>query len=367
MRYLVCLTLSTLSLFAQPNQFTTLEVIPRTNNASTGELRFRQLRPTNRYVGFKAPTAIGASLIWTLPSADSSGCFQSNGSGTLSIGTCGGIPFSDASYQLYNSSDSSKRVLFDASGITAATTRTLTMPNASTTLAGLGLAQTFTATNTFHDIAFSASDTYNIGASGTRVQSYYGRTVDLTSTATPTTAQFYVRRASNAGLISAIDNGSSQMEFLVSNNSVEKFFVGESAARFSTTLAVTNTITSYGIVPATSATYNIGASSSSKYEGVYARFANLYATDSSHPGGVFMRTSGSNLRASFSADDSTGGEFSLIDGSGNQFFSATNGVLRFGSGATAGANVTLSCGAGQAVKTLTTVQGGVTAATCGAP
>lgn len=44
----------------------------------------------NTYLGFQSPNSIPSSVTWTWPSADGVGCFQSNGSGTISIGTCGG-------------------------------------------------------------------------------------------------------------------------------------------------------------------------------------------------------------------------------------------------------------------------------------
>jgi hypothetical protein len=40
------------------------------------------------YVGLKSPTSV-TSYTWLFPAADASGCLKSNGSGTLSIGSCG--------------------------------------------------------------------------------------------------------------------------------------------------------------------------------------------------------------------------------------------------------------------------------------
>ena len=60
-----------------------------TSAGNTTELRLLELATNGtNYVGIKAPDAITTSLIWTLPSADSSGCLQSNGSGTLSLSSC---------------------------------------------------------------------------------------------------------------------------------------------------------------------------------------------------------------------------------------------------------------------------------------
>jgi hypothetical protein len=42
-----------------------------------------------QYAGIKAPTDVTTTYTWTLPAADSAGCLQSNGSGIISIATCG--------------------------------------------------------------------------------------------------------------------------------------------------------------------------------------------------------------------------------------------------------------------------------------
>jgi len=54
-----------------------------------GELRLADSDSSN-YIAFKSPATVGTNVVWTWPSADSSGCFQSNGSGTISISSCGG-------------------------------------------------------------------------------------------------------------------------------------------------------------------------------------------------------------------------------------------------------------------------------------
>ena len=85
-----------------------------TDAGDTGELRFLELAGggTN-YVGFKAPDAIDASVIWTLPAADGSSgqVLSTNGSGVLSWATGGG-----------GGSDYVAKTLFDANTILAATT-----------------------------------------------------------------------------------------------------------------------------------------------------------------------------------------------------------------------------------------------------
>lgn len=53
----------------------------------------RQLRlgdsDNSNYTGFVSPTVLSTNLMWRLPLSDSAGCWQSDGSGNLSIATCG--------------------------------------------------------------------------------------------------------------------------------------------------------------------------------------------------------------------------------------------------------------------------------------
>jgi hypothetical protein len=53
------------------------------------DLRFADADSSN-WVGFQAPAVIAGNVIWTLPDSDSAGCFQSDGAGNISIGSCGG-------------------------------------------------------------------------------------------------------------------------------------------------------------------------------------------------------------------------------------------------------------------------------------
>ncbi len=71
-----------------------LQVKPfNTAAGNTGELRFNELAASGtNYVGFKAPDALAADKIWTLPAADgtSGQMLSTNGSGTLSWSAAGG-------------------------------------------------------------------------------------------------------------------------------------------------------------------------------------------------------------------------------------------------------------------------------------
>ena len=82
-----------------------------------------------------------------------------------------------------------------------------------------------TATNCTHslsDVLILPCVAYQVGLgrASRRFDSVYGRFIDLTSSATPTLAQLYVRRLASAGLISAVDDGAGQMVFTVSNGGV---------------------------------------------------------------------------------------------------------------------------------------------------
>lgn len=62
-----------------------------TSTGNTGEARFLELAANGvNYVGFKAPDALAGNVIWKLPTADGTvgQCLATDGSGTLSWGTC---------------------------------------------------------------------------------------------------------------------------------------------------------------------------------------------------------------------------------------------------------------------------------------
>jgi len=78
---------------------------------------------------------------------------KNNGSGALSwvtISSLGGA-FADSIFRIVGSSDATKKLAFEVDGFTTATTRTMTPPNASGTLALIDLAQTFTKAQSFFD------------------------------------------------------------------------------------------------------------------------------------------------------------------------------------------------------------------------
>ena len=73
--------------------------------------------------------------------------------------------FPDDRFSLLDNLDPTKKVQFQLAGLTTGTTRTLALPNADTTLAGLGLAQTFTAATTFSGTFTASGATASLGTS----------------------------------------------------------------------------------------------------------------------------------------------------------------------------------------------------------
>lgn len=73
--------------------------------------------------------------------------------------------FPDDRFTLLDNLDPTKKVQFQLAGLATGTTRTLALPNADTTLAGLGLAQTFTGATTFSGTFTASGATTALGTS----------------------------------------------------------------------------------------------------------------------------------------------------------------------------------------------------------
>ncbi len=94
------------------------------------------------------------------------------------------IPFSDATPLVKNAFDGTKQAIFSAALISTGTTRTYTLPDADVTLAGINLAQTWTAVQT-HSASvvmganlLAVSDaTWNLGSTTAAFANIYGQTI----------------------------------------------------------------------------------------------------------------------------------------------------------------------------------------------
>lgn len=115
---------------------------------------------------------------------------------TVNTGTLSTLALADNQFTLQDDGDATKQVQFQASGVTTGTTRTLTVPNASTTIVGTDATQTLTnktigvtqlngtantiAVNNTSGTANYTATTYNANASQT-----YSSTIAWTGTTAP--------------------------------------------------------------------------------------------------------------------------------------------------------------------------------------
>ncbi|MGA3015937.1 MAG: hypothetical protein ABSF62_02375 [Bryobacteraceae bacterium] len=75
---------------AQTNQISPVEVLPTRRGTTGGE--WRLANPAQTYYSGFVGGAATADQEWTLPTSDAAGCWMSNGSHILSIGSCSGVP-----------------------------------------------------------------------------------------------------------------------------------------------------------------------------------------------------------------------------------------------------------------------------------
>lgn len=88
-----------------------------------------------------------------------------------------GAAFADDVFAVKGSSDATKNVRLEVDGLTTATTRVWTAPDSNLTVAGIDLAQTFTAAQTF-----SAAVTLDAASSGLTIAKTTGTTLTVSST-----------------------------------------------------------------------------------------------------------------------------------------------------------------------------------------
>lgn len=147
----------------------------------------------------------GAFSIKRGSGADTDNIFEGlNGSGTTTFSIDGNGAIPDDLFTLKDNSDGTKKLQFQLSGITTGTTRTITVPNASDTLAVLGTAQTFSASQTFSGLVGITNTTDSVTASSGSVQIsggvYIAKKLNIGTTVTSSGAQVNITDASGGGL-----------------------------------------------------------------------------------------------------------------------------------------------------------------------
>ena len=132
----------------------------------------------NNFAYFLGPIGGGATWIVELPNVGpnagdvlaDSGIISTGGAHRLVWTPAGGggasLPVVDSTSIVEGSSDATKELRFEVDGFTSGAVRVMTPPNANATLAGINLAQTWTAAQTMQSILASADSTYDIGQSG---------------------------------------------------------------------------------------------------------------------------------------------------------------------------------------------------------
>ena len=196
-------------------------LIPSTDSSgaplAAGELHFRDLTnpasATPHYSGFKSNPSQTANHVYQMPNGGT-GCWSSDSSDVLTLSPC---PTGDDSlFSLFNHSDNTKLLKFSLAGVTTATTRTWTVPNANITVAGTNIAQTWLNTQTCDSstgainmgsllvfrcsdrtlwnlgdfeghITMSADNTWNMGSAAKRVKELFTPLISMPDAASSTT------------------------------------------------------------------------------------------------------------------------------------------------------------------------------------
>jgi hypothetical protein len=201
-----------------------------------------------------------------------------NANNALTLSSTGGLSFFDSEFRIIDNTDTTKVAAFDASGITTATTRTYTLPNASGTLALLSGTQTFSGTTTFSAAVTMSGTTvnYNIGTSqstgtltmggttGTGTitvgRSTGAQTLSLAGGATTsgTTKTVDIGTAGVSGSITNINIGSAVAGALGTISINEQFVIAQpTPASISTTATLTNANIQTHIINTTGTSYTV--------------------------------------------------------------------------------------------------------------
>lgn len=280
MRYLLLLCLPLVA------QVQTPLLVYQSSGSLTGEIRLQERRTNgSNHVGLAAPQSVASDLVWTLPATDGTNgqALVTNGAGTLSWATAGGLPVADTSAVVQGSGDATKLLRFEVDGFSTATTRVLTPQDASYTLAGTNVAQTFTA---------NQSVAAQLSVTG-------GNSMILDRATRGTSQKAYWTVAGSASTTGAWSIGTTPSgaasRFVIDHNGTEIVTIAESGQANFTDSVLANALQANGAV--TAARFNATGANSYRVNGtdVIDASRNLVNIGTANIGGVL--TLGSTLTA----------------------------------------------------------------------
>lgn len=133
--------------------------------------------------------------------------------------------FTDSGFLIQDNSDNTKRMGFQVSGVTTGQTRIMTVPDASGTLALLNLAQTWTASQAYTGQADWGTFSSTGASSGKRINS--SGQIFLVSSVDAGSAQSHQQFFNPNGLVGSIITNGGSTGYITSSDERQKDFIGE--------------------------------------------------------------------------------------------------------------------------------------------